>query len=224
MLGMIYGFLGQPEQADALAAEALAIAQQKLPMGLATVHLVHSWLALLRGDLEAAERHLRRAGVHFNPKDYLSANPYFLRMLRAELALARGEFEHALRHEAEVAELQASLGFHIFKTSTLRLRGRALAGLGRLSEAEAVLLEAYAFAQQQPSYSSLWHLSQDLAQLARARGDPPAAERWQAEARAHLQTHLGRLSRADLREPFLRLPEVQAVLHGPVPGSPHAAA
>jgi tetratricopeptide (TPR) repeat protein len=212
MLALVFGLLGQPERAAVLAAEALAIAQQQLPMALATVYFVQNWLALLRGDLAAAEDYLRRAGVHYNPKDYLSANPYFLRMLRAEVALARGEFEHALRHEGEVAELQTSLGFRVFRASTLGLRGRALLALGRLAEAETALLEAYALAQQQTSYRNLWHLSQDLAQLARVRGDHPAAKRWQAQARAHLQSHIGRLTRPDLREPFLELPEVQAAL------------
>jgi tetratricopeptide (TPR) repeat protein len=218
MLGLVYGLLGQPERAAAYAAEALAIAQQQLPLALATVYLVHSWLALLRGDLAAAEGHLRRAGVHFNPKDYLSANPYFLRMLRAELALERGEFEHALRHEAEVAELQSSLGFQVFRTSTLHLRGRALLALGRLAQAEAVLHEGLELARAQPSYRNLWRLSQDLAAVARARGDPTAAARWQAETHAHLLTHLGRLTRPDLREPFLQLPEVRAALLAPAPG------
>jgi tetratricopeptide (TPR) repeat protein len=218
MLGLVYGFLGQPERAAALADEALAIAQGQLPMALATVYLVHAWLALLRGELEAAVRHLSRAGVHFNPKDYLSANPYFLRMLRAELALARGEFEHALRHEAEVAELQSSLGFHVFKTSTLRLRGRALLALGRLAEAEAALQEGYALAQAQHSVHNLWRLSQALATVARARADFPAASRWQAESHAHLQTLIERLTRPDLRQSFLLLPEVQAALHTPAPG------
>jgi tetratricopeptide (TPR) repeat protein len=212
MLALVYALLGQPERASALAAQALAIAQQQLPMGLAAVYLVHSWLDLLAGDLTAAEAHLRRDGVHFNPKDYLSANPYFLRMLRAELALARGEFDHALRHEAEVDELQTNLGFRVFRTSTLRLRARALQALRRLDEAEAALRESLALAQAQPSYHSLWVVCQDLAQLARARGDHPAADRWQAEARAHLQAHLDRLTRPDLRASFLKLPEVQSAL------------
>jgi tetratricopeptide (TPR) repeat protein len=214
MLALAYGFLGQPDRASNLAAEALAIAEQKLPVALATVFLVHAWLALMRGELDEAERHMRRARVHFNPEDYLSANRYFLHLIQSELALARGQPAEALHHEAEVAALHARLGFRIFMTSTLRLRGRALLALGRLAEAEAALREGHDLAQSQPSYRSRWLLCLDLADLASARTDPAAHDHWRAEARAALEALLDRLTRPDLRGPFLAQPEVQATLAG----------
>ena len=57
-------------------------------------------------------------------------------------------------------------GMQAFITDLRRLEGDALLTLGRLAEAEQVLLEAHAQAAAQPSYRTLWTISAALCKNA----------------------------------------------------------
>ncbi len=210
VLGFVYGLLGQPEQAASLLAEGLRTVERLLPTERSSVLLPWGWLKLIEGDLETAAAYVAEAHAHLNPNDYLSPNPVLLAYLEAELALRRGQPELALQTSRRYAGEPQSSVMATFMPDLQRVEGAALLALGRQPEALTVLERAYAQAAAQPSPRAGWMLASTLAAAAQARGDLPAARRWRADARHHLDWMVDRLDDPVLRASFLAQPDVRA--------------
>jgi DNA-binding CsgD family transcriptional regulator len=85
-----------------------------------------------------------------------------------------------------------------------RLRGRALAALGRLEEAEAELHGTLLVAQQQRQKSMLWRLHADLGSVHRARGQRHLAEQQFSSARSIIEDVAKQVPEGALRDNFLQ--------------------
>ncbi len=125
---------------------------------------------------------------------------------RAELALAVGDAPHALRL---VKQLIASApNVEPFGEGAIprlgRLRGEALAALGRVAEAGTVLTAAYETAHTRGMVALQWRILISLGKLHQARGRRDEADDSFATARAIVERLASGLPEAALRDNFLR--------------------
>lgn len=121
---------------------------------------------------------------------------------RGELALARGDPAQALRAVDELIacapQPEATVMLRVWK-----LKGEALAALGRTRDAEATLAEAAAYAESQAARPMLWRMRVTLGGLYRARSRPDDAEREFAAARSIVDELAAGIPDPALREDFL---------------------
>lgn len=146
--------------------------------GMAALLLARCRLA--QGDLAGAEADLA-ALAEATPGTW---NERAAWLLRAELALARGDGQQALdRAEQLIAEVGGTHAPRIIPT-LWTLHGEALAALARYDEAIASLRRAEAEARDRRAQPLLWRLLPLLGRVEQARGDRAEADRAFAAAHA----------------------------------------
>jgi DNA-binding CsgD family transcriptional regulator len=143
---------------------------------------------------------------------------------RAELALAADDPALAL----EIADRLIASAAHASPSAAgcvprlWRLRGEALAALGRAADAEAALTVADEAALLRGLQPLHWRIQLSLGRLYQSQGYRKRAEAAFSAARATVADLASRLTDAELREPFVRV--AQAVLPRPAAPTPRRAA
>ena len=94
----------------------------------------------------------------------------------------------------------------------LRSKGEALAGLGRLEDAQAALDLALAEAESQDSRRALCHILPVLADLAERRGEPEKAKNLRLRARVIVSEIPNRCGSDDMRAMFMSTPKVKRLM------------
>ena len=94
----------------------------------------------------------------------------------------------------------------------LRSKGEALAGLGRLDEAQSVLDEALAESESQESRRALCHILPALAELAKLRGEPEKAKEVRLRAQLAVEDIAGRTGSEEMRAMFMSTPKVKRLM------------
>jgi DNA-binding CsgD family transcriptional regulator len=141
---------------------------------------------------------------------------------RADLALARGESDQAL----SITEQLIVSAVNPFDEQVIprlwKLRGEALAALGQVAEAEAVLRAAEVAARVQGLRPLCWRMSVAQGQLYRTQGRKEEAEQAFSAARALIEELAADLPGEQVRERFLR--HARALLPQVRPLTPERAA
>lgn len=170
-VGLIYGVFGafpaavrHLERGNALASElgsAYFVGQISVFLG---------WTHRLAGDIERADAVLDKFRTRF-PMPHPFLDRIILR-LRGELALASGDASGALDvADSLLADGHTAWGASVTPPSFSLLRGQALTALGRIDEAEAVLIAAREIAKTQRGLPLHLDLERALFDLYRALGD-----------------------------------------------------
>ncbi|HEX9012198.1 MAG TPA: helix-turn-helix transcriptional regulator [Anaerolineaceae bacterium] len=144
--------------------------------------------------------------------------------VRAELELAQDHPHRALEIVERLIAATPGItreGRHAVPLLA-RLRGLALAALGRLEEADDELRGALPGAQNLGQAPMLWQLHADLGRLYRAMGRRAGADQEFSAARAIAQDLAGRAPAGTLRENFLR--HARSAVPAPRPLTPRQAA
>ncbi len=133
---------------------------------------------------------------------------------RADLALARGESDQALSITEQLIASAVNQSDEQVIPHLWKLRGEALAALGRVAEAEAVLRAAEVAARVQGLRPLCWRMSVAQGQLYRTQGRKEEAEQAFSAARALIEELAADIPDEQLREQFLRqagalLPQVR---------------
>jgi DNA-binding CsgD family transcriptional regulator len=123
---------------------------------------------------------------------------------RAELALARGEPGQALSITEQLIASALNLSDEQVIPRLWKLRGEALAALGRTEEAEAVLRAAQEAARVQGLRPLCWRMSVAQGQLYRTQGRKEEVEQAFSSARMLIEELAADLSDEQVREQFLR--------------------
>jgi hypothetical protein len=126
--------------------------------------------------------------------------------------MARNDPAQALARAGQAAAALRQGQVRLFLPDVLSLEGRALRAAGRSADAQAAFEAARLEAESLGSRRSLWLILFELASLAAARGDAPAARALSSQAAdliAYIADHAGA---PDLRASFLRRPDVAEVL------------
>ena len=183
VLGGLYLDLLAPAVARRHVERARALAEEVgsaifAGQAIAVLSLCHQ----LGRDLGAAEALLRPA-LHPDGPTRLGVERLCWR-LTAEVALARGEAALALEvADRLIGSLEPGCAPSVVPQLWL-LRGQALARLGRFGEAERVLAETVAAAEEDGVRSLLWRISSALGRCLWAQGRRIEAERAFAAARS----------------------------------------
>jgi tetratricopeptide (TPR) repeat protein len=216
-LALIYAYMGAWPRAFGAAHDL----QARVPAGAIDVasplqaETLMAYLQSLSGQQAEARAALDRSPFAHNPallNDQFILLHQLFAQAQAELALANGEPQQALRLAEDLIAHFRRAGVRLYFTDALLLRGQALAGDGRVSEAQAALEAAREEAEQLGSRRTLWLILSELAALASRSGDHEAAKalwRQAAEIIDYIAAHAGSV---ELRQSFLNRPDVRQTL------------
>jgi len=208
----VYAHLGGFEQTQRMLPSLLQFLETERGLWSA-IFMGYVVSALIRaGYLEIAEEMLGKIYVGIDTASYLISLTMQLPQIRAEMALATGELDKAL------AIVDTFLD-GIRQTEVLRglpekllLKGRILRKTDRPEEAYDILKEAHALATAQNARPSLWQICFHLAAMEEERGNLTQAQILKKQARTVIDYIADHAGRADLRNSFLALPQVQNIL------------
>jgi tetratricopeptide (TPR) repeat protein len=207
-LADVYGHLGAIERGIGVAQLAGEIAETKAPpfrpYALAVLAQLYLWqdrLAEAAAVIGEGEQDPYTAGwpLHYLP----------VRLVAGELARRRGEFERTLALSGGLLADLHHIGAAMFIPTTLYLQGQALLGLKRQEAGRSCLQEAATGAKAMGARASLWPILFTLSQLA---DDATEAEALRQEAREIVTAIAQHAPSPELRQSFLKLVDVRAVL------------
>jgi tetratricopeptide (TPR) repeat protein len=193
---------------------ALSSARRSLEEALTLANESGSWhwirtmagflasVCVAQNDLAAAQAAVDAAPAADDPPQTLGQRLVYC--ARVELALARGEPQHALEITDQLIASAAHAkpdGSNILLVSMLR--GQALTALGRSAEAEAALVAARDIAATQGALPVLWRIHAALEKLYRAQGRGEPADAALAGARAIVDDLANKIVDETLRQNFV---------------------
>jgi class 3 adenylate cyclase/tetratricopeptide (TPR) repeat protein len=179
LAGMLRFLLGEYEQAEALAALALARAEkQQFPLVAAMSRLVLGQVRAQRGGATEAVALIRQAIVVFLETGFRSETPYWLGVLAVAQASA-GAIVDALATVEQA--LQANPDALIYRPENLRLRGEMRRTQEQTELAEADFREAIALAQKMGAKVLGLRATVSLARLLDRQGQRDEARTMLAE-------------------------------------------
>lgn len=203
-----YAYLGATRLGLKTIRNALNVAEKKGPSyrpyllaALAQNHLVNA-------DIEQAEAAIQEARTdpRWQAFPVLCLAPI---LVDGQLAMARADYGQALYLGEELLDYLRRHGIRSYLPGALDLVGQALFNQGRLEEARIQMLEAREEAEAMGAKGNLWPILFHLSQLEK---EPSKAWELCQEAREIIDFIADNTGSSSLRESFLALPEVQAVI------------
>ncbi len=207
-LALNYAYLGMTDQGLKVARMALTAAEDKGPSYRPHVLASFAENHLAGSDLEKADEVIQQARLdpHWESFPVLCLA---LELVDGRLALARSDFDRARQLGQALLEKVRRYGAGAYLPETLDLLGQALLKLDRAEEARRYLLEGREAAEANGAKGHLWPI---LAHLSATENEPKEAERVRQEARKIVE-FIGENSGSELlRDSFLALPEVRALI------------
>lgn len=215
-MASVYAYLGQFQHAHRLLEESLHQAERAQMANWRAVPLAMTSLChTLSRDLERAEQFLQAAlGVSRSAArlSLFSPGGLFTLIAEAHLRFAQADFPNCLEASRRLSEGLSQNGFRLLVSDGLWLQGKALLAQDQLEAAGGVLEKAEQTAQEIGSQRTLWMIRATQAELAARRGEHAGAEQRRAKAAEGVGYITEKLTDETLRNSFLGLPEVRAVL------------
>ena len=162
---------------------------------------------LLAGELDEADAALTESNVELTAEPLRSEVSVLVPLMRGRVAGARGDHERAVEMADAVLDRLHRAGIRPFTEDAMLLKGRALAAVDRMSDAERTLREARSAADGLGHRRILWEI---LAELSRIVGEEEHAE-LVIEARGIVRSIADTLD-GNLRASFVDRPDVSARL------------
>jgi tetratricopeptide (TPR) repeat protein len=208
-LGWVYGTLGAVDRGLELARAARAMAEQRVPHFRTWILACLARLHVLAGQLGEAETVVGEGYAAFT-EDFAQHAWIELPLAEAELALAKGEPARAIGVLDGLLGRFRQFRIRTFLSEALYLKGRALLGLDRLTDASEVLQAALAEAESLGARRIQWQVLAALSEIEQQGGHAPEAETLRARAKENVD-YLAAHTPDDLRGQFMNLPNVRAV-------------
>jgi tetratricopeptide (TPR) repeat protein len=205
-LGWLYGFMGNIERGLALCQEAREKAVDVLDDMRAYPVSLMAKLYLMQGNLAAAKQAIIDSRQVVDPQDFNLA-AIWLGLAETDLYLAKQEYEQAQATIDTLIDRLAELAIGAFMDHALYQKSQVLAALGRTDQAKTHLQEAKQIAEPRLSRYTLMFVNHLLGQL-ETDADRAAELQQQASTLAH---YLVDHAPTELKQSFLRLPDVQAI-------------
>jgi DNA-binding CsgD family transcriptional regulator len=173
-----------PEAIDTVQRAATRLADVRIELVRPLVHWTGAQIHALRGDWEAAERHLREAAASSHHYEVMLVPSC---LARAQVAEARGDYERVLEALAPIRRLPTleainEPGFWPWQD----IYANALVMTGRLDDANTFLTPHEELATRRGHRSTLARLGIPRGRLTAARGDIDTARKEFEQSLAHL--------------------------------------
>lgn len=165
-LAWVYGTLGDLERGYALAEQACALADAYLPSLRAWALAVLARLQVLGGELARAQETVNRARQQLQREAWIPLNPIWVALATIEVALARGDYEHAIIASDELLEELRTMHIQPFMAEALRLKGVAQARHQQTERAEENFARALAIARQLGERYNEWRVLMSWSRVA----------------------------------------------------------
>jgi len=209
-LAWVYAYCGALEKGLPLLDQAMQVAESKQPAWTAFPRAARVRMHLLRGDIESAAKTMGPEMLQPTSIPY-ARYTIFVCLANIELAAAIKDFAKTLTLADELLDETMPLT-RVDIPAVLRWKGIALAGLGRLDEAQQVLTRACSLARETDSNLHLWMILADLAAVRTRRGDEIGAKESLEEARMIVERIAESLQELGLRNSFMNRPQVRALM------------
>jgi class 3 adenylate cyclase/tetratricopeptide (TPR) repeat protein len=213
-LARVVAYLGDGEQALALADESLALALERVPPAASHAHLARAVSLMTLGRYEEAHAPLDEVDLMMLPEPDRMFLMAAWRTTRSRLALAEGDVGAAGGTARGVVGDLRSTGVPVLVAEPLVALANADVAADRYEEAGAEVIEAIDLAERFGERRVLWEaLSLRAAILERSQADDEAAA-LRRRARAIVAEIAAGLTDADLRQRFLAREDVRVLGEG----------
>ena len=206
-LAVTYAYLGDRERARETSRVSLDVATERLPSARAWALASIAEIHLLASELDEADAALADSNVELSSEPLRSEASVLVPLVRGRVANARGDHDRGVEIADAVLDRLHHAGIRPFTEDAMLLKGRALAALERVPEAERALREARSRADGLGHRRILWEI---LAELSRLVADDERAE-LRTEARQIVRSIAAPLD-DELGASFIDRPDVRALL------------
>jgi ATP/maltotriose-dependent transcriptional regulator MalT len=210
-LSRMHAYLGDGVGALALAEEAFAIAQERVPPAVSVAFVSKALALIALGKHEEARAPLDAVDFTKLPEPDRTFLMVASRTALAHVALIDGLVDEAVAIASETVEALRASGVHAMVAGALVILARALAAAGRPQKAEREVREGVAHAERLEERRALWEalaLSADLGEL---RGQLEEAAAQRVRARGIVEEIAAELRDPELRDGFLAREDVRAL-------------
>lgn len=197
---------------------ALIELETQMPAELNPGGTVHPWIGALRcwietarGELKAARAELEQAYRNFNPHDFSSPAPILMPLAEAQLALAEGRPADAIERLSETIQKLDEIGVRQYLPDALFIVAQAQRIQGDLVKAREMFLQARGLVEKMKVQRLQWEIDAALSELENASGNLARARAYRASAQSGI-AFITEHAPPELRESFLNLPRVRAVM------------
>ena len=211
-LTLIYASLGAVQRGYEAAGRLRDMAEGISLMGPLD-RVMAARLHVLSGRLLEAREALDEARRGFAGETIPLFAIWFINLVEAEWALSSGDYPRALAVADETISFLRQAGLRLFLPDVLYFKGQALLGLDRAEPANAALDEACAEAEAIGSRRTLWRILLAVSEVESRQGRYAEAQSRRRQAREIVEFIADHTGSPELRESFLRLPEVRKLMH-----------
>jgi tetratricopeptide (TPR) repeat protein len=209
MLAFIYGSMGDPERGMEIARISIDVAREYGSAYSALPQAILAQLYLMHGDIDQGRAYLEQSRAGFESHMIDSPAPILILLADGYFTLAERNYDRTIATMDQLDHMMRGIGSMPFTSEMLLLKSRALKAKGRTDEARALLEQARVAGED--VRRTLWEVLADLSQVEKERGNLDQAQALRTQARAVVE-FVAEHTPADLREKFLKLPNVHAVV------------
>jgi tetratricopeptide (TPR) repeat protein len=210
-LAMLLGRLGDLDRGINLARLAHDKAKVAFSVARSWSGGVLGRLLIARSDLDAAEAVIRESSAGIDVETIVPPFDASIVLALGELALARRADANAISISEAFVAKRRRLKLPSYLPTMMYLNARVHLAQGNLDQAARVLAQAHQLAEAQGARWSLWRILATLSEVQTRCGN--ANEARQARTAAHEQIDfIVKHTPVELRESFLGLPQVRAVM------------
>lgn len=209
LLALIYGSMGDPERGMEIARISIDVAREYGPGYMALPQAILAQLYLMRGDLDQGRVYLEQSRVGFNPQMIDTPAPVLVLLADGYFTLAERDYDRTIATMDQLDHMMQSIGITPFSPEILLIKARALKLKGQTDQARALLEQARVAGKD--VRRTLWEVLAELSQMEKERGELGQAQTLRGQARGIVE-FVSEHTPADLREKFLNLPNVRAVI------------
>lgn len=207
-LGWVYAKLGEPRKAIEYAKLAVDKGERTFPPFLPVGYAALAYAYFLNGDLTNADFYVDKSHENLDPRNFDFPQPYFVAVAEAEIKLAEGKLDAALKVVDQLLANLKELGIRGFVADSLFLKSRIVQAMNRAEEARSLLLEARPVAEGIGQNLVLLSILSSLSRLDMDAGNKDEGHSSRIRAKA-IAEEIARKVPPELRDSFLRLPDVR---------------
>jgi DNA-binding SARP family transcriptional activator/predicted ATPase len=207
-----YLLAGALDQAEQLADKLYAMRENFLPVFRTQYFVNIARVKIALGKLQESEAILKRAFNDFKSTGASSFALAALLVTDAYLQSAMGNLQGALDQTEEAIRRLRQAGGRVYLAEALWFQGRTYLSLGKIEQAEEILIQAKMIAEQTGERSILWQILGTYSEMERKRGNEGEAEKLRRQAQEIINYIAEHTGSEKLRGSFVARADVRRLL------------